>query len=351
MSPSVSVVLTGSGGAGVMTAGAMLLEAASKAGWYAYMTRSSGPQIRGGEAAAMLRFSTEPLCSHDDHYDVLLAIDWQNVGRFAAEMPLSWQSLVIADPEQGEAPEQIRAMGARHIELPMKALAGAVPGGRPNMVALGTVAALIGLPEDALQAALRKSLARKGDEAVHAGLAALRAGAAAAAAMPEVPRLPAAAGEDVERYNELADQMTVHGNDEVAAFFRTMTEIEQKHVDKLGRLSHGKRIVHLAPCEFRWETPESPEALDESDMHYRMTPYQVISLAIVGEQQAAAFYAHLAEQAGEPQMRAQAATMADDEREHVHLLEKIRARYPKPPPDWDEDSEPPVEQEWSRPHR
>ena len=58
---SVSVAVTGSGGAGVMTAGNMLLEAAALAGYYALMTRSSGPQIRGGEAAAMVRIATAPV--------------------------------------------------------------------------------------------------------------------------------------------------------------------------------------------------------------------------------------------------------------------------------------------------
>jgi 2-oxoglutarate ferredoxin oxidoreductase subunit alpha len=64
---SVSIVLAGSGGAGVMTAGTMLLDAAGRAGYYALMTRSSGPQIRGGEAAAMVRIATHPVESHVAH--------------------------------------------------------------------------------------------------------------------------------------------------------------------------------------------------------------------------------------------------------------------------------------------
>jgi 2-oxoglutarate ferredoxin oxidoreductase subunit alpha len=198
---SVSVVLTGSGGAGVMTAGQMLLDAASRAGWYAYMTRSSGPQIRGGEAAAMLRLSVEPLASHDDHYHLLVAIDWDNVGRFAAEMPLAEDSLVLADPAAGDPPEQIRAMGARQAVLPMSAMAEAIPGGRPNMVALGAVAQLIGLPQDALAAALRKSLGKKGEAAISSSLAAVAAGAAAAESFPAVPRLPAVETATAERWN------------------------------------------------------------------------------------------------------------------------------------------------------
>ncbi|NOZ41896.1 MAG: 2-oxoglutarate synthase, partial [Alphaproteobacteria bacterium] len=50
---SVSLALVGSGGAGVMTSGNMMLEAATKAGLYGLMTRTVGPQIRGGEAAAL----------------------------------------------------------------------------------------------------------------------------------------------------------------------------------------------------------------------------------------------------------------------------------------------------------
>ena len=50
-----SVAIAGSGGAGVMTAGTLLLEAAARAGLYGLMVRTSGPQIRGGEAAALLR--------------------------------------------------------------------------------------------------------------------------------------------------------------------------------------------------------------------------------------------------------------------------------------------------------
>jgi len=103
---SVTVAIAGSGGAGVMTAGNMLLEAAAKAGWYGLMVRSSGPQIRGGEAAALMRIATHPVDGLDDRFDILLAIDWQNINRFADELPLDGASLVVGDPDQGEVPEQ-----------------------------------------------------------------------------------------------------------------------------------------------------------------------------------------------------------------------------------------------------
>jgi 2-oxoglutarate ferredoxin oxidoreductase subunit alpha len=184
--PSVSLALAGSGGAGVMTAGNMLLEAAAQAGYYGLMTRTSGPQIRGGEAAAMVRVSTLPGDAQDDAFHVLAAIDWQNVARFAAELPLGRESLVVGDPAQGEPPPVFTASGARYAPVALKKLAGEVPGGWPNMVALGLLAALLGLPADALEAAVRKAM-KKGLEA---GLAAARLGMAQAEGLPRYPLAP-----------------------------------------------------------------------------------------------------------------------------------------------------------------
>jgi 2-oxoglutarate ferredoxin oxidoreductase subunit alpha len=175
--PSVSVALAGSGGAGVMTAGNMLLEAAALAGYYGLMTRTSGPQIRGGEAAAMLRISTLPGDGQDDAFHVLAAIDWQNVGRFAAELPLGPQSLVVGDPAQGEPPAVFTASGARFAPVPLKALAAEIPGAWPNMLALGVLAGLIGLPLEVVVAAAKKAM-KKGLEA---GIAAAQRGYAHAA--------------------------------------------------------------------------------------------------------------------------------------------------------------------------
>ncbi len=184
--PSVSVALAGSGGAGVMTAGNMLLEAAAHAGYYGLMTRTSGPQIRGGEAAAMLRLSTFAGDGQDDRFHVLAAIDWQNVARFAAELPLGPDSLILGDPAAGEPPEVFTRSGARYVPVPLKAVAGEIAGAWPNMVALGVLAGLLGLPAASLEAAARKAM-KKGLEA---GIAAAQRGYALAAQVPAFPLAP-----------------------------------------------------------------------------------------------------------------------------------------------------------------
>jgi len=171
---SVSIAMTGSGGAGVMTAGNMLLEAAAIAGCYGLMSRSSGPQIRGGEAAALLRIAREPVDGHDDSFDILLAVDWVNTERFASEIRLDPQSLMIGDPAQGDPPAEMTDLGARRLALPMKDITKKIPGGRANMVALGYIAALIGLPQAAVADAVRRTLGDRTD-AVTASLAAVEA--------------------------------------------------------------------------------------------------------------------------------------------------------------------------------
>ncbi|MBI3370934.1 MAG: 2-oxoacid:acceptor oxidoreductase subunit alpha [Betaproteobacteria bacterium] len=175
-----------------MTAGNMLLEAAAIAGYYALMTRSSGPQIRGGEAAAMVRIATTPVENVEDHFHVLAAIDWQNINRFAAEIPLDASSLIVGDPDHGEPPDVFVKSGASYAPVGMKKLAKSIKGGWPNMVSLGILAALIGLPESAVARAVEKSLKKRPDS-LEASLAAVRAGMHAAEGMPaRYPLRPAA---------------------------------------------------------------------------------------------------------------------------------------------------------------
>jgi 2-oxoglutarate/2-oxoacid ferredoxin oxidoreductase subunit alpha len=191
---SVSLALAGSGGAGVMTAGNMLLEAAAQAGYFGLMTRTSGPQIRGGEAAAMLRVATHAVDGPDDRFDALIAVDWLNITRFSAEIPLDAQSLLIGDPAQGAIPEALLASGARSVPVEFKALAKSIQGGWPNMVALGLLAGFAGIPEDAVKAAIQKSM-KKGGEALAASIAAMQLGMAEAHKLPQrLPLAPPAGG-------------------------------------------------------------------------------------------------------------------------------------------------------------
>ncbi|MGB5082075.1 MAG: 2-oxoacid:acceptor oxidoreductase subunit alpha [Burkholderiales bacterium] len=185
---SLTLALTGSGGAGVMTAGNMLLEAAARAGWYGLMVRSSGPQIRGGEAAALLRLAIHPIDCLDDRFDMVLGIDWQNIHRFADEIPVDAASLMVGDPDQGPPPELFVKRGPRYATVAFKKMAKAIPGSWPNMIVLGVAAALAGLSAESVKSVVRKTY-KKRAEGLDASLAAVEAGFAAASELPVTPRL------------------------------------------------------------------------------------------------------------------------------------------------------------------
>ena len=175
---SISIAIVGSGGAGSITAGSIILEAAGKAGWYGMMNRSVGPQIRGGEAAALVRFANQSVHCMAESYDLLVAIDWNNAERFAAEMPLSEDGIVFCDPERGPVPDVIASTGVKIVEIGLKKIADEITGGRENMVALGLAAGFVGLPIDPVMSVIASKLSAKGEAAIAAGRQCVEAGMA-----------------------------------------------------------------------------------------------------------------------------------------------------------------------------
>ena len=212
---NLSIALTGSGGSGVMTTGSILLEAAARAGWYGYMGRSAGPQIRGGEAAALIRLSSDPIESPDDSFDLVLAIDPGSMGRFVAELPLRPDSFIISDAEGGRRSSSLPETTAQVVDLPMKKLAKTVKGGRPNMIALGAVVKMIGLPEASIYSILEKTLKSKGPDALEASWACVQVGFAAGQNLPKIEGPPIARELSTERWsitgNEAAGLGAVRG--------------------------------------------------------------------------------------------------------------------------------------------
>jgi len=194
---SLSIALTGSGGSGVMTTGSLLLEAAARAGWYGFMSRSSGPQIRGGEAAAVVRLANAPVESPGDSFDLVLAIDPASMSRFLAEIPLRHDSLVITDPDAGRRGGELPDVPAQVLHLPMTKLAKAIPGGRPNMIALGAIARMIGMPEASIYPVLEKILKSKGPDIIETSWSCVQSGFAAGTGLPvfEKPQLEEGLGE------------------------------------------------------------------------------------------------------------------------------------------------------------
>ncbi|HFQ15692.1 MAG TPA: 2-oxoglutarate synthase, partial [Rhodobacteraceae bacterium] len=197
---NVSFAVVGTGGKGAITAGSILLEVAGKGGWHGLLNRSVGPQIRGGEAAALVRLATRPVFTMSKDFNILVALDWKNADRFISAMPVAGGGLVICDPASGEPPQAVRDASCTIVEVPIGDMAKAIDGGRENMIAVGLIARLIGFSEDAVMQVVTAKLGRKGQEAVDIGRACLQAGMQAAKAIAPAFPLVAAAASDARRW-------------------------------------------------------------------------------------------------------------------------------------------------------
>jgi 2-oxoglutarate ferredoxin oxidoreductase subunit alpha len=222
-SPSISVAIVGSGGAGALTTVNLLLETASSAGWHGLFTRTLGPQIRGGEAAGLLRLAVHPVDCLPDRFDLIIGIDWLNAHRFGAEIKAGPHTLVISDPRGGEPPPMVTQSGARVVEIEMKEIAKSIAGGRPNMIALGIASRLLGFTVEQVFALVEKQLGGKGAAAIEASRAGIKAGFAAAAGIKFDVQLAAPVANDARRWllsgNEASALGAIRGGVRFAAAY------------------------------------------------------------------------------------------------------------------------------------
>ncbi len=189
---TLSIAVTGSGGSGVVTVGLLLLKAVAGAGYYGLMNRSAGPQIRGGESAVLLRLGAIPVACQDDRFDLLLALDWANFSRFADEIPLSEHSVVLYDPAAGDSPPEVSDCGARLQRISLTALAKEIEGGRPNMIGLGILAAVLGIDRATVDDAIEAVLGDKDSKVIAASIRGVQAGYGAVPETITLPKLPPA---------------------------------------------------------------------------------------------------------------------------------------------------------------
>ena len=146
--------------------------------------------------------------------------------------------------------------------------------------------------------------------------------------------------EATARYEELADQMEVHHNGEVAALFHRLAGYEREHANEIEARIGALNLPARAAWEYRWVDPESPEEAPYDGAHYLMTVRQALELALVNERRARDFYEGLATSMTDPEARALAAIFVDEERQHVLYVEEALAKAPADAAGWNDDPDP-----------
>lgn len=138
--------ICGFGGQGIILAGVILGEAATRAGFHAVQTQSYGPESRGGAARAEVIISNEPVdYPRVSHADLLVALSQPGFDRFGTEVSDTASIVVDCD--------LVEADGEGIAQVPCTTTAERV--GRKivgNIVMLGYLAAAYDLvPFDVLE--------------------------------------------------------------------------------------------------------------------------------------------------------------------------------------------------------
>lgn len=147
--------------------------------------------------------------------------------------------------------------------------------------------------------------------------------------------------EAVERYEELADNMMVHNNEDVGELFAKLADLSRQHATSILALAADRELPALKPWEFAWEGDEAPETGRAEDSHYLMNRTQALRLALDNERRGRDFYAGVAQKWPDPAVRVLAAEFAAEEGEHVAALERWLETAPEVPENWADDLDPP----------
>ena len=218
MSNDLVIGMAGSGGDGIVSAGDAMITAAALEGYHALLTKSFGPQIRGGESSCRVRVSTRPVLSSGGTLDIAVALNWEDFLKFGAELPVGGRTTVVYESATGVPPERLPLPGVtpwEAIAVPIAEMAKKNAGTEKakNSVVLGLLAGWLGVGRESLLSGLRKKFGKKGAEVLQGNENAFAAGVQYAESHPlrEPRTLQAAAGAMTE------GKLVVDGNDMCAA--------------------------------------------------------------------------------------------------------------------------------------
>ncbi len=159
----ITLGVVGSGGDGVITVGDMIAQAAASEGLNVIKTEAYGPQIRGGESSCTVRISEAPIEAQADVVDVMVIFNWPDYTRFRGEMVPAQDAIILyeaSDPTP--VPEGISPKGLK-VAVPFIDLATKEAGTKAakNIVTLGLLSGLFGLPQKRILAAIEKKFSKK----------------------------------------------------------------------------------------------------------------------------------------------------------------------------------------------
>lgn len=177
----LSIGMAGSGGDGVITAGDFIASAMAAMGLSCLETKAYGPQIRGGESSVQVRLGRGNVRAPADALDCLGVLSWRDFKLFRPSMFLAPGAVVLYDEKDPLPPELTphgASKGAKLLSLPITEICREATGNlrSRNMVLLGMITEIFGLPLPGIHAAVKRKFAKKKAEIAEKAIAAVDAG-------------------------------------------------------------------------------------------------------------------------------------------------------------------------------
>jgi len=149
---TVTVLIGGEAGQGLVTVGQLLSKALVRAGWRICVTQGYQSRVRGGHNTWAIRFGAGEIGAPTESVDLLVALDQETVEIHKGA--LTPHALLIAD-------EKLDALGLPGLSVPFAKLAAAK---YANVAALGVAGTLLGLSEELMAGAVEELFGKKGTE-------------------------------------------------------------------------------------------------------------------------------------------------------------------------------------------
>ena len=166
MLEDLNVVIAGAAGEGVQTVGDVLARAIAGHGYAVFAWQEFESRIRGGQNSYSIRISEKPTNSPAMRADILLALNEGAAVKYGRL--IQTDGILIAEKKSRDRMIPIAFSDVAQKELGDKIYA--------NTVAVGALAAAIGMNLEVLQAVLARKFDAKGDSMVTANLAAAEKG-------------------------------------------------------------------------------------------------------------------------------------------------------------------------------
>lgn len=166
----------GEGGEGVISSGDFVAQAAARSGLEVLTFKTFPAEIRGGYAMYQVRFSHDPIACEGDGFQVMVCFNKESL-----DMNLSVikpGTALVYDYPGGDIEEEVSIEGVSCYPVPMSKIAKEELGvyRSKNMVSMGAVAELFGLPLESIRETVKSKFISKGQDVVDVNFKALDAG-------------------------------------------------------------------------------------------------------------------------------------------------------------------------------